>query len=485
MRKILSTHDLRVLHIVEYLHLHEQPSVSEICRFFNITSKTLRTDINFINEYCMPLHITTHNFDGIFLDIPQNYTVEYLYETILSNSTEFKIIETVFFDETHTVDSLAEKLYLSTSTVRRLIKRINKALVSEDFSISLTPLKIVGNETNICNFIIYYISEKYTGRKKPFSRIQLNVLDKMFISATKSNGHTVNFPQIEKLRIWIMVIIIRLQNGNHTDVYTPFSEDVDLSALENPLFKNLFKLTFKVELTDEVIFRLFYPFINENFAVNQQTLTSMVQKKPEVAEKVTALRTLLDNIALKMNIPQPNQNEVLLNLYNISIFQYGKPYILYNRYQYFVDSIEKDYPEFIAVFKEELSKSNLGELETHTINSFAYTIFTNWQNLMLELEKLAPKMSVGLFFNTDVEHMRMLKDKITYLFNNNLESTIIMDLSLKSFTKHAQKYDIVLTNITGLHVNNVPVFCVPVFPTTKDWVVIHNYYEKNIKTSPK
>lgn len=206
----------------------------------------------------MPLHITTHNFDGIFLDIPQNYTVEYLYETILSNSTEFKIIETVFFDKTHTVDSLAEKLYLSTSTVRRLIKRINEALVSEDFSISLTPLKIVGNETNICNFIIYYISEKYTGRKKPFSRIQLNVLDKMFISATKSNGHTVNFPQIEKLRIWIMVIIIRLQNGNHTDVYTPFSEDVDLSALENPLFKNLFKLTFKVELTDEVIFRLFY-----------------------------------------------------------------------------------------------------------------------------------------------------------------------------------------------------------------------------------
>lgn len=94
--------------------------------------------------------------------IPTNYSRTLIYSYILSDSLEFKLLETVFFLESFSTESLAEKLFISASTLRRLIKTMNKKLVKYNFYISSSPYKLIGSETAIRNFIIHLFFEKYS-----------------------------------------------------------------------------------------------------------------------------------------------------------------------------------------------------------------------------------------------------------------------------------------------------------------------------------
>lgn len=478
MRTILSKKHQRALLLLEKIYEERFISIKQAASFLDISTKTLRMDIDSINIEISPISITLNASDELYLEIPLDYSIEYIYPAILSFSIEFNLIESLFLSEKHTIESLSEKLFISPSTTRRMIRSINNSLKEETIYINLKPLKIIGDEKKICNFIIHLISEKYQGQKSLFSRTQLFVIDQIFSYISKENQLILNYPDVERLKIWIMVCIIRIKHNNFIFPTDNFKPPFKLSSLNELVLKRLFKTVFKIELNNQVIFQIFFVFFNGQYAFNSKHLDEIAATSSEKQFLKMEIEKLIDTISSKLQIEHSNKENLLLELYNISNLQYGKPYILYDHYQMFVQNIKKNHIEFIDILISEVeaffTKINL---KNDSLNSYLYMIISHWKNLYLEIENRTPVLTIGLFYSTDIEHMTMMKDAIQFKFNNRFEIEILSDPIFKNFEKKARDKDLIITNIPGLANKELTVVCFPIYPKSSDWAKLHQFYE--------
>lgn len=152
------------------------------------------------------------------------------------------------------------------------------------------------------------------------------------------------------------------------------------------------------------------------------------------AKIVSKFDEIITNTAIEFDIPLLNKKEILLNLYNVSILQYGQPFILYDKCRFFIESIEMKNPEFTDFLKRQyIEVFNQPKLLHYELYSYLYFTITHWQDLPRYLDKASPKLSVGLFFNTDIEHMEFIKNEIALRFQEKLVVQLVNDISLSAF----------------------------------------------------
>ena len=481
MRNLLSTQHKRLLELIEYVYQNDGVFIYELCIHFKFSPKTIRNDISFINANFHPIHINVHHTNGISLVFPINYSIEHVYELVLDSSLEFSFLELLFLKKNLTLGTVANKLHSSPSTIRRLISKINNELKISTFSINTSPLKLIGNESDICNFYIHLFSEKYNSRKTPFTLMQSKTLDQLLQTLAKKKYFSWNFPDIEKLRIEIMVNIIRMQHNNEVTSAISLSEKnrADIRSVLTPAIKTLFKITFHIDLTEEVVARLFRSFLVNPFAFDTNTFNTLLETNAVVANTVTLFDKVVTNTANEFNIPLLNKKELLLNLYNINILQYGQPFILYDKCRFFIESIEKNNPEFIIFLKKQY-KCVFHHTSMHQYELYSYLYFTiiHWLDLPLFLDKASPTLSVGMFFNTNTNHMLFMKNDIALKFREKLVVTLMDDLSIADFEKSKDSYDIIITNISGIQNNSNSILCFSINPTTTDWEDLYKLYLK-------
>ena len=69
------------------------------------------------------------------------------------------------------------ELFISVSTLKRAIIRINKQLERYDFKIVTGPIQLIGHEATITNTFGNFFTEKYINFDYPFIETQLGLLD--------------------------------------------------------------------------------------------------------------------------------------------------------------------------------------------------------------------------------------------------------------------------------------------------------------------
>ncbi|MDO6662265.1 helix-turn-helix domain-containing protein [Bacillus thuringiensis] len=319
MRSILNKNLLRNLNTLEFLYENSDwITIGHIAKSLRCSEKILKQDIKLINGEFSPLKIETSR-KGIKLTYPSNYSAEFIYQKILSLSPEFSFIERIFFKENYTIETLAEELFVSVSTLRRIIIKLKRYFkkIKINITINTNPCQIVGSEVTIRNFIIHFFYEKYGAIKSPFPTIQVKVLDQILLFTSKKNNIELNFPDLTRLRYWVMVGIVRLKNNHFLDMTESLPENIDSSILDNKTLCILFKKFFGFELTREVIYQLGYVFLNKHFALNYEQLELMIQNKTTNAWIIVPqLKKFLSSISSKLNIPIQNEEKILLELYN-------------------------------------------------------------------------------------------------------------------------------------------------------------------------
>lgn len=486
MRELLSVADLRQLQIIEFLYKTHSSTLNKLSLAIGASEKTLRQDIKELNAMISPSKIKVSPKLGLMLQLSKQMSIESIYSLVLFSSTEFSIIESIFFHKSKTLDSLADSLFISKSTLRRTIVTMNSALLSLNFQIDSQKLDLVGNESQICNFIIHYFQEKYRNSAAAFPKMQIKVLDQLFLFALKEESVEPNYPDMEKLRFWILVILVRIQTG-HNRTYTEEQlKKIPSSLTSNILIKRLFKVTFSVPLTPDTIYQLFYFFFNNSYCSNLNDLNKLTSEDPDKAEFVASLYLFLENISKKLSIKLINQDELVLNLYNLDSLYYGKSYILYDRYQAFIESITHDYSNFYQFIKSEINldpyikKKNWSQ---DAINVFFYMLITHWPDLANEIEKNLEIFSVGLFFSSDIEHTQMIHDQLSYLFHNRLHFSIINVLTLNDLKKKAKNYDIILTDLFDFQTKESITIVFPLVPNISDFKKIDDAYLSLLRKS--
>lgn len=472
MRELLTTHSLRQLELLEYLYDNEWVTLGNICKTLNYSEKAIRTDIQNLNEQSEYLTIETSLKYGISLAIPNNCSRTIIYSYILFESMEFNLLEFIFFNENFSVDKLADNLFVSVSSLRRTIKKLNKLLLKYNFQISSSPFKLIGNEAAIRNFMIHFIFEKYSDSNYPFSKFQLSMLEHIFYFVEQKATFSLNYPDIDKLKIWTMVAITRIKNENSLSKKDDSQSGYFDEILNNQMFTKTFELIFKIKLDADTLNQIFSIFLNERYAENSSQLKKIINNNPKQMELHDKFKLLLTHLSSELNIEIPNFDHVLLHLFNENNLLYGDTHVLFNKHKYFIFSSYSQnkmfYDYFLSSYQKFFNKRDHSE---NHIFHLCYCVLIHWKHLSVSLEKKIEPVTIGLFFNSDKEHMFFISDYIQDRFRGKCKVSLINQRSIPSLKKHASNYDILLTNIDNIELSkssNTLLYCCELLPSLED-----------------
>ncbi|WP_223325137.1 helix-turn-helix domain-containing protein, partial [Streptococcus sanguinis] len=145
--------------------------------------------------------------------------IEMVYHHFFKHSTHCTILEFIFFNEGCDTDSICKEFYISSSSLYRIIRHINKIIKKQyRFEISLNPVRITGNEIDIRYFFAQYFSEKYYFLEWPFEAFSVEPLCKLLALVYKETAFPVNFATQRMLKLLLVTNLYRIKFGHFLEV---------------------------------------------------------------------------------------------------------------------------------------------------------------------------------------------------------------------------------------------------------------------------
>lgn len=487
MRNILSTRDQRYLTILESLFNNDSLTLTELATITKSSTRNLQNDLKTISLLIDPMTITTSLREGCFLTYPDNMNIDYLYRIILKNSLEFNLLELIFFEKHERLEDYADSLFVSLSTLKRMIKHINKTTKKAGFYINTTPLILTGDERALSSMLFNYFNEAYLVTELPFPKIQLEALNKIIDYVMRKNAGYLNFPDIVMLKVSTLISLVRLKNNHYSKTVDTIPQILDTSILNNVMIKQIIRSVFKIELTPATLQRLFYQFANGRFAHNYKHLEDLGANNPKVSIAIANIKQFLTTISKDLEIPLENKEELTLVLFNVNNMIIGESYILYNKKLIFIENFIQNTPYIADFIYQGLNKAAylIRDFKQYELEELTYIFITHWKGFADKILTLKPRYSVGIFMDSDIEHSEFIATILTNLFKEDFSFHVMSSLSFSDALKDATAFDFFVTNISGLPQGSVPGITISLYPTPNDLKKIALAYTNLSKKNKK
>lgn len=473
MKHLLNSTDLRRLEFLKLLFdTDEWLTLNVLATQLNCSAKSLRNDLRAINEIFAPFSISTSVKRGLKLSYPENFTFDYIYSVILSNSLEFNFLELIFFNEHLKKRDLEDYLYVSTPTVSRLIKKCADIFAPLAIKIQSSPYRITGNEIQIQNFYVAYFSEKYLATDFPYSKKHESIFLELLNFVPQPFKNKSTHLNIKHLTYLSMVCLTRLSHGNLLESEPlPFlGKDLENKIMTNNLFMTDFQKTIGFKLTPLILSQLFYLYYKNDYLHATNFLPEKIVACSE-RKKLNDLTAFLTAFQKKLGVNLHNKEELVNRLYKVQFNSLTINFILYDKRQHFATFIKTEYPFLIELLLNELPDYLTSN--SRYFNEFIYTLIIYWPNLLEGLGNTQTPISIGIFSTFDYSHTLFICDLINYHFHKNVLLTIIEPNTAPESLNLEEKYDLIISN--NSYSLNIPLISINSIPTNHDW--------KNIKKS--
>lgn len=413
------------------------------------SEKTIRTDIAMINEYLSPMVIETSLKWGYFLKKDRSLPKAYIYAAVLKESSEYTLLEHLFFTPAITRPEICDQLYISETQLGRWIVKLNRYLQQFHFQIA-ADLHYKGDEQKIRDFFSCFLNEKYGTVEGYVDAVKIRLIDHLiekFLKETAVFSFIHNKPDLfmGKLKFQLLTRIERIKQGYGLPkplIVFDFS-----SLLISDEFYDRFYHTFDVRLTNDVLYQLFYEFFSP--------LTLLSASRDIQATELEQLREQIEHeihtIEENYHIKAEHTSRLVQTIYH-SLMQVSFPtYILHHKKKEFFASFMADDPELAFILKKRFSQicsilslpeSQQEEILYHGI----FELLTSWRDLKKNVKNPITIVSAALFLDTTYEHMRMIKEEIESYFRNKIKIDLI--LPQDKLKKHPfGKYDCILSDM--------------------------------------
>lgn len=201
-------------------------SADEIANYLNVSNRTVRNDIKYINVDVLSALIVSVKGRGFKVN-QDLYSIDYI-EEIVSDFTnkENELLlklgyHILMHQQSTTIDSLAHHFNLSKSEVSDYLTRVQSWCNSFDITVNLTKKKGVtvnGNEMNIRNAILHL--NQLSSKSKTVDDVILNEIPKAHIDIISQiiernlNAHHIQPSKIRIKQLLIHLIIIFKRNSD-------------------------------------------------------------------------------------------------------------------------------------------------------------------------------------------------------------------------------------------------------------------------------
>ncbi|MBL1229859.1 helix-turn-helix domain-containing protein [Enterococcus sp. BWB1-3] len=473
MRQLLSNHDLKLLTLLEKLNKNRgKNSLKKLSSSLTIPIRTISTYIQEFNGYNLPIYISSDN-RGVRLIIPKEHSFRYIYSVIFKNSLELSVLQQIFLAENMSLDELAEKNFVSTSTVKRAISRIKPVLKKEGIIISGSNLSITGDEEKIRQFLNYFYDEKYFNLEF-LTKEQEHYLHILVHDLFHQRGIKIYKNQVNKYIRWIYLNSIRIKYNHRISLKNyRFSSS---KLLSDEVFVNSFHSLFGIPLTLEIINDMFYQLNNYYYYHSYNQIEKMLAQSSELKHQVQTIKTNLHNISIDLRIDLPDSTKQMLTLdfMNILQFRNSRTFILYNRREIFLEHLSTKYPhikDYLSSYVVNLMAPDASQSE---VNELIYILITHWYELYNRLHKIEHCIDIYIFVDTDLEHALFIKKELENHCRYNIKCHLMMDDEPITIPDTA----ILVTSVAATPKTIKNVICFSDYFSDRNWYDLNNQIRK-------
>lgn len=487
MKAIFSSRTRRQLELLELLADADWVTFPRASKILNVPVKTLKSDIIELEALLTPTTIETSKKYGLRLATNLDFCISSIYQKFLKNSIEFQLIEKIFLHNFSTIIDLADDLYISISTIKRIVQRVNQQLQLEGFTINLKKTQLIGNPHSICNFMHCYFQERYGVAEKLLTAAQLASLDQVGLQIVKQalpgrKSYRMYFSVLNRLRLYTYTVINLLKYNNENQFY-----DVPkkvFSILEDTHACNEFFAQFQLSLTPKTLNTFFFLFFSNDYVDSLESAKKLIKSDHQERLKYQKIIHLIREIERRMDCECHNFEAIFLQLYNLDCMIHGRTYILYDRNKEFFLGVKNLYghlPTEIIHSLQAIFYSN--PYKEYMVYESISMLFTYWPDLLDRLEASTPTLNACLLFDISMEYMQMLSERITYYLRGRFSCTPIRVTTLADVEKSLSDYDCVITNIPEIQTDTVPIVMIPLIPDAQSFDKLMLVYEEHFKES--
>ncbi|MGX6961448.1 helix-turn-helix domain-containing protein [Vagococcus xieshaowenii] len=454
MRELLGDKDNRRLQVIEAIYLNPGMSIEQIADKLTLTSMQVQIDIGFLNKPLTPLEIEVTKDKKCFLHIPQHLSSKVIYQVFLEHNLNFKLLEAILYKEYEHYEELANELFISQATLKRTISFVNGCFKPHGISIKSRPVRIEGNEANIRAFYLFYLQERYPDDQYPFEeRIQIFSKDLVNLFIEKFPSDMFNYASKTRMKRYVAVSLLR-ETKHHEFEHEAIPKDLeDLveDEINRYVNKEKFEYIFKMPLTPQLYQGLFLQYINYRHAFSIRDYRERISLVSENHEIFEGIKQTVEAISQQFDITLSNKDSLLIRLYNVmSIGAHLTitPYVIYpNRkiFLLFSQSLKATILDTSKALFNQYIPMVAGQNEAY-FYEFLYLLVTHWPNFYQKITNQVSPCHVGLFFNSDVEHMYYTKANLEFIFGKKINVTIIESDSLEELSEKSNRVDLLIIN---------------------------------------
>lgn len=417
--------------------------INDLVQELKVTDKTIMTDIDNFNTTCFPAYIEMNQYKEITLKIPGNLNLDDIFVQILNNSIYIEILKHIFISEPSLAD-ISAKLFLSKTSVRRIITKINAYFSKERADIQILleeKLEIVGDELYIRKLFSGMFKEIYREKDLPYFENIYKMVKRCLKTQEKKN---VSSSKIIYTVYYIYTSIIRIGNRH----YIPEEELADrpeivhsiLNTIQNDtVFCTLMNQNYKFVINQKNVANILSPHLSLLFA-NQEEKDEYALKKIELFLKHFYFLTKIDEAVDKEKILHFAD---FISFYKeLTVFKVSYADIFYNK-------IVKSKSKIWEAYQSALIISNLSYVKKNELlhKELLLELIVSSSELLHLVEPKLEEKSILLLSSQEVGLSILYKNLILnkYPFFKTIDiyekDVFTLDYSF------INKYDLILTDV--------------------------------------
>lgn len=457
MRDLLSKKSHRQLELLELLFENKRWfHISELAELLHCTERSVKNDLSHVRS-SFPDLIFHSSTNGIRIINTDDSDIEMVYHHFFKHSTHFSILEFIFFNEGCDTDSICKEFYISSSSLYRIIRHINKIIKKQyRFEISLNPVRITGNEIDIRYLFAQYFSEKYYFLEWPFEDFSVEPLCKLLALVYKETAFPVNFATQRMLKLLLVTNLYRIKFGHFLEVEkNSFNNQLLESFMQAEGIDEIvanFDSEYHISLNKEVIGQLFVSYFQKMFFIDEEVFLNYAKTDSYVKKSYQLLGDLVDQVSREYNLQVDNKDNLIWHLHNTAHLhrqELSTEFILFDQKGNTIKNFQNIFPRFVSEVKEGI-EHYLEALDmdpsSMKVNHLAYTFITHSKHLVLNLLQNQPKLKVLVMSNFDQYHAKSIAETLSYYCSNNFELEVWSELELSLDSLKESPYDIIISN---------------------------------------
>lgn len=486
MEQLITTEMTRRILLLNLLYGAEDWLTTEkLAARLHCSTKTVIADCRYIEErWPNQLTIETSKKSGIKLTISTYHSIHDIYVDIIKNSDSFTLMEAIFFHPRESSEEMANRIFLSSSSLYRLSRKLNKALKERQLSIQSNPFIFSGtSERQIRCFFTSYFIEVYGVHKWPFDLDKVEVIDLAKKINTDFQLYLSDF-RIIQMAFSIAVTITRIGQGftleSEMNKEEKIAEKLAQCQVEN-YHAELTSLAAHLNTSSQPNWQqdfcysvFWWIFGKDSPDADKKTQVLAEQLIHEVNKE---LNTSIDELSRKKII------QIIQNLYYYHQIYPYKKHIIYSRFFYSGKSIKQNFILFSTRISKVLTEFEASEgipWKTFYLNEVLHDFMLYWEDLPTQLFNNRSKVSIAVLSDLGKEHAEVMGTILKMTFLNNIsvttQNTSLFDPPKKTT---ASMRDLYVSNHHIEHVSQEKVVVVEDILSSKNIVDLRKIIEQN------